>query len=252
MVKEGPFLNGDQDFPTKRSKLVDQKKSRNIADDVSPTLESDSLPAQIPIEIQQPKIYKYERKTVTPFLDRNMPVNEIDSKMPAPQVVSSPKIVPQLQPKAENLKVGQQSRQLEGSNISPWGFSMANSPLVFQPTKPKDPEKANDVLFKVASEKMMPPHVMQVKPVLPLPREASQDRTASAINGNLVDDTIPKSVVSNDTKEMELSDSVQDKGDDNVVENIEYEIAQENFEDEIVQENFEDEVAQAKLKLIIR
>lgn len=34
MVKEGPFLNSDADFPTMRSRLVDLKKSRRISDDV--------------------------------------------------------------------------------------------------------------------------------------------------------------------------------------------------------------------------
>ncbi|XP_008795089.2 SAC3 family protein B isoform X1 [Phoenix dactylifera] len=34
MVKEGPFLNGDVDFPTKCAKLVHLKKSKRIVDDV--------------------------------------------------------------------------------------------------------------------------------------------------------------------------------------------------------------------------
>ena len=34
MVKEGPFLNGDVDFPTKCAKLVHLKKSKRIIDDV--------------------------------------------------------------------------------------------------------------------------------------------------------------------------------------------------------------------------
>ncbi|KAG1358611.1 putative SAC3 family protein B [Cocos nucifera] len=40
MVKEGPFLNGDVDFPTKCAKLVHLKKSKGIIDDVysSPTI----------------------------------------------------------------------------------------------------------------------------------------------------------------------------------------------------------------------
>ena len=34
MVKEGPFLNGEVDFPTKCAKLVHLKKSKRIIDDV--------------------------------------------------------------------------------------------------------------------------------------------------------------------------------------------------------------------------
>ncbi|EHA8589607.1 putative SAC3 family protein B-like [Cocos nucifera] len=34
VVKEGPFLNGDVDFPTKGAKLVHLKKSKRIIDDV--------------------------------------------------------------------------------------------------------------------------------------------------------------------------------------------------------------------------
>ncbi|XP_065863486.1 SAC3 family protein B [Euphorbia lathyris] len=241
MVKEGPFLNVDQDFPTKRSKLVDQKKSRKIADDVSPALELESLPAQAPQEIQQPKIYKLEKKPVaSTSVDRNNSIHEIAVEMPDLQVVSPPKSGPKSQP-----KVGQQSRedhQMEGAYSSPWGFSMVHNPLVFQPTELKDAEKPNDVLFKMSSEKMTLP-VMQFIPVQPQSRTASQERNASAKNGNVVDNTIPYIAVSNDTKEIDRSDINQAKGNDEVMENL---------QDEVAQANFEDEVAQAKLKLIIR
>ncbi|OAY55893.1 SAC3 family protein B isoform X4 [Manihot esculenta] len=235
MVKEGPFLNGDQDYPTKRSKLVHQKISRRIVDDVSPTSQVASLPAQASREIQLPTVCKHDKKPVaSTFMERKGSTHAVDEEMPDFQVVSSPKVGTKLQPVIDTSKVGQQSqedRRVEGSYFSPWGFSLVHSPLVNLPAKFNEVEKLNDnILSSISPEKKMLSGMEDV-PLQVVSRASLQEISPSAKYGYVMENKVPV-VVCNDTK---------DEPPDN-----------HEMENDEVLENYDDEVAQAKLKLIIR
>ncbi|KAF2287778.1 hypothetical protein GH714_002682 [Hevea brasiliensis] len=236
MVKEGPFLNGDQDYPTKRSKLVHLKISRRMVDDVSPISQVVSLTAQASKEIQLPTVHKRDKKAVaSTFVERKSLIHEVDEEMPDFEVVSSPKVGTLLEPIIDKSKVGQQSQEdrVEGAYFSKWGFSSVHNPPVSLPAKFNEVEKPNgDILSSVSAEKNMLSG-MEGVPLQVVSRTSLQERSPSAKYGYAVEDKVP--VFSNDTKDEEPPDIYEEKENDE---------AMENYDDE--------EVAQAKLKLIIR
>lgn len=83
MVKEGPFLNADSDYPTEGSQIVHKKRSGRIIEDVFVTQVA-SLPLEIKLETQMRKAYKEELQMVS-F------VHKVDEEMPRPEATSSPK-----------------------------------------------------------------------------------------------------------------------------------------------------------------
>ncbi|KAJ9182012.1 hypothetical protein P3X46_006050 [Hevea brasiliensis] len=236
MVKEGPYLNGDQDYPTKRSKLVHLKISRRMVDDVSPISQVVSLTAQASKEIQLPTVHKHDKKAVaSTFVERKSLIHEVDEEMPDSEVVSSPKVGTLLEPIIDKSKVGQQSQEdrVEGAYFSKWGFSSVHNPPVSLPAKFNEVEKPNgDILSSVSAEKNMLSG-MEGVPLQVVSRTSLQERSPSAKYGYAVEDKVP--VFSNDTKDEEPPDIYEEKENDE---------AMENYNDE--------EVAQAKLKLIIR
>ncbi|XP_061989417.1 SAC3 family protein B isoform X1 [Rosa rugosa] len=108
MVKEGPFLNGDEEYPTKCSNLVDMKKSRRIIEDVLASGQVISLPAEASKGIQLTKPNKLGAKTA-PYSERGSlvhdvlsievanSIHEVDEEMANYEVISSPKDVRQKQ-----------------------------------------------------------------------------------------------------------------------------------------------------------
>ncbi|XP_015573320.1 SAC3 family protein B isoform X3 [Ricinus communis] len=236
MVKEGPFANSDQDYPTKLSKLVHLKRCRKIADDVSPTSEVAPLPAQASKEIQLPKIYKLDKNTVpSTSINRKSSASESDEEMPDFSVASSPKFLPQLESIIERSKIDQQSQdhqQVEGAAyISP----LVHTPLLFQPAKLNDVQKLNDVILGVSAVKKMLPGLEGMAPQVVSRTAALLEKSPSAKYSHAVESKIPHIVVFNDSRVEEPPDLNQEKENDVVMENLE-----------------DEEIAQAKLKLIIR
>ncbi|XP_020534168.1 SAC3 family protein B isoform X2 [Jatropha curcas] len=238
MVKEGPFLNGDQDYPTKRSKLVQLKKSRKIVDNVSPTSQVVALPVQVSKEIQQPMIDKPEKNVVpSTFVNSKNSIHGTDEEMAVSEVASSPKIVKQVQPIIGKSTIGllnEDNHQAGDAFISPWGFPMVHGSPVSPPAKLKDVDKSNDdVLFDISAEKNMSSAMEVIAPQL-VSRTALQERSPSAKN-DAMENTIPQVLISNESKDEEHPDINQEKENEELME---------NYEDE--------EITQAKLKLIIR
>ncbi|XP_050373863.1 SAC3 family protein B [Argentina anserina] len=102
IVKEGSFLNGDEEYPTKCSKLVDTKKSRTIIKDVLSSGQVACLPVEASKDIQLTipnkigiKTASYdERKSLVqdkPSIPVVNPILEVDVEMRNYEVVSSPK-----------------------------------------------------------------------------------------------------------------------------------------------------------------
>lgn len=238
MVKEGPFLNSDKDYPTKCSKLAHLKKSRRIVEDVSPTCKVASVPAEATKEILLPKIYKHDTKAVpSAFQDGKSSVPEIDEEMPEFKVISSPKVGTQVQPKIEKSLVTQRKQddhRVAGAHISIWSFpSVHNSPEP-QPCKLRIVEKPNhDARFRASPEMGMLSD-MEDRPLQIASRTALQERSPSGKYGHIMDNSTPQRPVLNNSKDEEPPVSHQEN-EDKVVE---------NYKDE--------EVALAKLKLIVR
>ncbi|XP_054786650.1 SAC3 family protein B isoform X2 [Prosopis cineraria] len=87
MVKEGPFLNIDNDYPTKCSKLVHKKRSKMIIEDVAPSDQFVSPPVETTNEIQIHKKYKNEQQSVQEVSS----VEKVDEEMPDSVAILSPK-----------------------------------------------------------------------------------------------------------------------------------------------------------------
>ncbi|XP_027356089.1 SAC3 family protein B isoform X2 [Abrus precatorius] len=93
MVKEGPFVNADVDYPTKCSKLVHKKRSERIIEDVSPTIEAESLHVETMKEIQMRNAinaYKQEPQIVSAVENDNS-VQKVDEEIPDSETFFSPK-----------------------------------------------------------------------------------------------------------------------------------------------------------------
>ncbi|KAF7837198.1 SAC3 family protein B [Senna tora] len=82
MVKEGPFLNVDNDYPTKCSQLVQKKRSGRIIEDVSFSTQAVSVSFETKKEIQMRKIYKDESQMVSS-------IQKVDEEIPDPKATLS-------------------------------------------------------------------------------------------------------------------------------------------------------------------
>lgn len=121
MVKEGQFLNVDNDYPTKCSKLVHKKRSGRIIDDVAPSIPAESLPAEAMNEIQPP--YKREPQIVS-SVENDTFVQKFDEEMPESEAIFSPK----------NGKSGKAFKEMHSVQDSGKDHTMASphpSPLSF-------------------------------------------------------------------------------------------------------------------------
>ncbi|XP_020274576.1 SAC3 family protein B isoform X2 [Asparagus officinalis] len=91
MVKEGPFLNSDADYPTTCSRLVHLKKSRSIIDDVKsgPAVSepNEDRKTESITEVSSPKINSLKREGWTNGVNKNMLEPKVDL---TPRVVSEP------------------------------------------------------------------------------------------------------------------------------------------------------------------
>ncbi|KAJ4845709.1 hypothetical protein Tsubulata_014579 [Turnera subulata] len=140
MVKEGPFLNGDSDYPTKCSQLVHLKKSRTIVGDVSPPLRDVISPAIATKGIEVPKIHIQATKTrPSALVKRKGSAHDFDHEMSDFQKLSSPKVMHE-QPPIKKSMVNQPSanNHFAGAHISPRGTSSPHSSPATQPAKLAD------------------------------------------------------------------------------------------------------------------
>ncbi|KAJ8531101.1 hypothetical protein K7X08_025832 [Anisodus acutangulus] len=88
MVKEGPFVEVDNDYPVKCSKLVHKKKSRTIFEDVlAPHVESVSEKETEPLLDKD----QQQKPTALQFLEPDSSPLSIEEDMPDYETVSSPK-----------------------------------------------------------------------------------------------------------------------------------------------------------------
>ncbi|CAN0856156.1 SAC3 family protein B [Linum grandiflorum] len=238
MVKEGPFLNSDKDFPTKCSRLVQLKKSTMIVGDVSSSSQETSLP-QPTRKIEVPTNYKLDTKTTASCVDKKRPIHVIDEEMPTPQAVPSPKFGKQKQRVIGRYEVEQadtEKNHVANAPVAPWTFTPDHSSQNILPVVVGVPEKRRtDSPFPVIPD-LKATYKVEDMPLQPGFRMPLKEDLSSVEEDNQTNNIIHQIVPTNPSKDEELPDIDQEcKNDDDVMENY-----------------IDEEVAQAKLKLIIR
>ncbi|KAL5541727.1 hypothetical protein UlMin_009437 [Ulmus minor] len=233
MVKEGPFINGDKDYPTRRSKLVDMKKSGIIIDDILPSTQVIS-PTKVPKETNndlkvlpsaQGEHFSYDipSKVVSP-------VSTLDEEIDDFEAVPSPKEHNLVQPVTEMPAVSQQpedEHQADGFIPFSWERSIPNTP----PAKVGDEGKPKyDFSFSSSMTKNMHSFVEEI-PFQIVSKTAPEERPPIAPYNFYVENLEPL---------KRLEDEEPPAAD------------QENKSDETMEDDLYEEIAEAKLKLILR
>uniref|UniRef100_A0A2P2KUG1 Uncharacterized protein LOC105115583 n=2 Tax=Rhizophora mucronata TaxID=61149 RepID=A0A2P2KUG1_RHIMU len=248
MVKEGPFLNSDKDYPTNYSKLVQLKKSGKIVNDVAQTPQMISLPGEATKEVQLPEINKNETKSIPSLVDGKRPIHEINKEMPNFRVFPSPKVTTPGQSVFGKLILNQSRHQELGAQISPRGSFLARNSMEAQSPKLSFVEKPNhEALMVVSPKRKMPsgtermpsgtesmPSDVESMPSQIVSRSALQERSLSGKFNRTLEEVNSQIMVTNNLQDLQPLDiHMINKSSD-------------------VMEDYEDEVARAKLKLITR
>lgn len=237
MVKEGTFINGDKDYPTRRSKLVDFKRSGRIIEDVLPSIHIISMPFKVPNEMAEtsksslksvPSVEKESFVSdIPPAIEMVGAVSAVDEDLPDIRAAASQKECVQPQPIIKAPVIGQQSKddhQMSGILPLPWGFSFTK---VDSPGKPKD-----GMIFRNS----LPVHMDTGTEGIPLQRVSETAPQESSLVGpfNKEENSVPQTVLNK--LEDEVPPAILQKN--------------ENYD---LKANYQhEEITEAKLKLIIR
>lgn len=238
MMKEGPFLNLDKDYPTKCSELVHMKRSKMVVEDVSPSTQVVSLPAKATEEI---KFSNKHDMISTPYVEKESSTHRIDEEMSDLDAILSPKDSRQPQPIVITptvSKQGENDRQAADASISPWGFSLSRSSPRPELTKVGIVGKPNsDALFRSSTERNMHCDIGGM-PLQMVSTTVLQER-ASGGKYDAVENSGSPSVVVNNLEDAEAAD-------------IHTDIHAEKEISKVMTDDYDEETAEAKLKLILR
>ncbi|KAK6913839.1 hypothetical protein RJ641_021160 [Dillenia turbinata] len=128
MVKEAPFINGDKEYPTKCSKLVQLKKSNRIIEDVLYSSPIVPVPAKELKECQLDKAQKQQASTPLVVRCKDF-VHSLDDEMLDAEPISSANYVSPIQPLLKLSALGQPSterNQVASPAFSPPVFPMGH------------------------------------------------------------------------------------------------------------------------------
>lgn len=242
MVKEGPFLNSDKDYPTKCSKLVLLKRSGRMVEDISASSQVTPLPAEPTKAIRLDKIYIPDIKAI-PSIERKICVPVVEEEMPDSVAISSPKNSIAFEPVIEASTIDQQCQddhQRTGASVFPWVFSVSHSSPISPPAKFLTDKRQNrDALFRISPEKKMSSGMEGSPTQLVARTEALQERSPSSKRYDYsVESLLQQGVAGKSDQYEEPPDTHQEDKNNEVVQD-------ENNE---VMKN----CASAKLKLILR
>ncbi|OMO53787.1 SAC3/GANP/Nin1/mts3/eIF-3 p25 [Corchorus capsularis] len=235
MVKDGPFLNAESDYPTRCSILVHLKRSRTIAEDVAVSHEMTSIPVRASKESQLGKAYK-QRANASPSPRRVYSISTVHDKTPDSKVLS-PKDVVQLHSVTES-SVGVQQLQdnhlKPGASFKPLDFSSPRSSPASPSPKVAVMEKGKkDALLTLFPDRTIA-FSMEQMPLQVMPQASLPERSSSGILDHAVENSMPQRIVVNDLGDEPPNDYLE-------------------IEDQEMEANGQDkEVAEAKLKLILR
>lgn len=231
MVKEGPFLNVDVDYPTKCSKLVHKKRSGRIIEDVSPSIQAELPQVATVKEIPVRKSYKHEPQIVS-AVKNDTSVQMLDEEIPDAEAIFSPKDSKSGKAfnKFNNVQDSQKDRDLSSTRPSLLSFPFPN--IISEPQLTRIDilnGTDSDLIMRGSPKRKLQSNVDQ-RPLEIIPKEAPPE---SSFGNSFF---VPPPVAQGVSKDESLI------------------IHQEN-EDEIteVRENCQDEeIAEAKLKLFLR
>ncbi|XVF66336.1 hypothetical protein PTKIN_Ptkin10aG0027400 [Pterospermum kingtungense] len=195
MVKEGPFLNAENDYPTKRSRLVHRKRSRTIFGDVAVPPEVTSLHVGATKESQLGKVYKQSANaSLSPRNARS--ILPVDEEMPDSKVAPSPKGGLQLHSVTETSRGVQQLQDghLKSGSPKALNFSLARSSSRSLPAKDAVLEKANnDALFFMFPERKITSGV-EPMPLLTMSQVSTPQRSPTGIPKHAVENSVPQTM----------------------------------------------------------
>ncbi|OMO98358.1 SAC3/GANP/Nin1/mts3/eIF-3 p25 [Corchorus olitorius] len=292
MVKDGPFLNAESDYPTRCSILVHLKRSRTITEDVAFSHEMTSFPVRAAKESQLGKAYK-QRANASPSPRRVYSISTVHDKTPDSKVLY-PKDAVQLHSVTES-SVGVQQFQdnhlKPGASFKPLDFSSPRSSPASPSPKVAVMEKGKkDALLTLFPDRTITSSMEQM-PLQVMPQASPPERSRSGILDHAVENFMPQSMATDNVKSLQVrtpsgkydkvtKDLVPPTMADNDLNSLsertsdKYEYALENtapqgivdddlgdeppnnfleIEDQEMDANGQDkEVAEAKLKLILR
>ncbi|XP_057959584.1 SAC3 family protein B isoform X2 [Malania oleifera] len=267
MVKDGPVLNVDKDYPTKCSKLVHLKRSKVIIEDVSSFRQPVCPPAEERKEHQLGIVNQHDSIDIE-LVHSESSIPTYDEEMSDYGPISSPRDDVKRRPMLKESTVGQQNlnyQQVAETSLSPWGLSSAqNSPksqvaafgrvdrlnleaqFTFSPAQ-SCPESQLAKVGRVDKLKTeAPPRESPnrdahfdggVVPLQILSSRVLQDRPPGLPFDSAVENSLHQNVVA----------IVKDREDDEPTY-----IHQETENDKFMASHHAEEAAEAKLKLIIR
>lgn len=233
MMKEGPFLNRDKDYPTKCSELVYLKRSGSIVEDVLPPTQVTSIPAEA-ISI--------------PSEERDSSVCTSNEEMADAEAFSSSTESQQWQPVIISPTVTKQSQndhQAAGTSNPPWGLSLLHSSPKSQLAKVGIVGKQNfDDLFRNYLERNMHFHT-EAMPPQDVSKTAVKERYSDGKRDREVQKLGSPKMVINNLGDAELSDIHKEN-------TYQKDIHKENDINIVAANDHDEETAEAKLKLFLR
>jgi len=289
MVKEGPFLNADNDYPTRCSKLVHEKKSNTVLEDILSSHQMTSLLSEFEKESQLDKkknkqvAVQHKRQETIRVSEEVMDIEAVSSpgdRMQVEPSLETSRSV-QVQPCFESPRISQPSLEdLHRTSVSspknniavPNAFASFQSPRMQEQPSPvprNDSLNLDDGQLNSKSPPLSVPHsVPDVRPpYFGWARETSHDgfvrSTPGASPGPFVHSELktmqPRNVAATDgtwTPPASEVDSgvISPLKDGIIVEKARKESTDEHPEVENYDHSsyYDEEVAEAKLKLLIR
>ncbi|KAL9227630.1 hypothetical protein vseg_003298 [Gypsophila vaccaria] len=281
MVKEGPFLHDDKDYPTRCSRLVHGKKSDTIVEDVSSSQEI-LLPSKTKTSEKNSKPQHVQKKSSpNVFLGREKEVGAVSpvrGSMQAQSVLDrSSGVQAGLVPGAiigqpfndqQRVSAGSPRSQIRG----PKAFANLQSPVMREKPSPLTPNSNSLILGNGQLSDNISPGPLSNDLFILSPRTstfvpAKQDefkgpiQTFPSTTMHSENNATPLSPLSVNVRELTPSDSEVALVNatspvhcafPEVSASEEFTDVQEKVEEDVVIPNFDKEVAEAKLRLLIR
>uniref|UniRef100_A0A7N0UEF8 PCI domain-containing protein n=3 Tax=Kalanchoe fedtschenkoi TaxID=63787 RepID=A0A7N0UEF8_KALFE len=237
MVKDGPFLNSEKDYPTKCSNLVHLKKSKRIVDDIMSSI-TVPVPNKERKIIEPHKIHKIRKEgfpVVQHVKQNNLPreveVNMIDQEPPSAENDGLSDMPVEETPTVSYLNkswvpsISIPTWSLPSALKSPPMKPIAKDTRMVEPVSRDSPKKSFLLSPSPPSPKPMPLQIADTKDIQETPAgDIHFGEAKSEVPGDLEDPEIP-----------DFADN--------------YQVMVAN---EVTEINYDKEVAEAKLKLIIR
>ncbi|KAF5179650.1 Sac3 family protein b [Thalictrum thalictroides] len=248
MVKEGPFLNSDKDYPTMCSRLVHSKKSISIVKDISSSNQL-MVPAEESIQIMSGKIVEPPFKA--PQLVQSRPsVDTVDEVMVTfkeePSPTDGSHVHPILEKPVASKRIRSEPQIAEVASV--WAFPSPKQPPQSAAAKvAKVCKPAREILQSESLERTLCFNVEGVPHNFVTERSQQSDRSEGSSFESWVANPAPQIVMGPQENDETLTCHLEFKDEEAIVPHQELE-----DEEQMLMAHQDREVAEAKLKLILR